>query len=65
MRSGWLAAVQVKLAEPWLSGRFLVMENGVDLTKGRAEEADVEKLRLKYKLDLQYRPSFCRAADVV
>jgi 1,2-diacylglycerol 3-alpha-glucosyltransferase len=32
-------------------GDFLVMENGVDLTKGRAEEADVEKLRLKYKLD--------------
>ncbi len=33
------------------SGDYLIMENGVDLPKGRAKPEDVEKLRLEYGLE--------------
>jgi glycosyltransferase involved in cell wall biosynthesis len=32
-------------------GSYTVMENGVDLKKGRADEDEIEKQRLRYKLD--------------
>ena len=38
-------------------GSYTVMENGVDLKKGRSNDAEIEKQRIKYKLDPQI-PTF-------